>query len=322
HWYNDNALVDFSPFGGVDTIIGIPFTFKKEPDSLNTGNYYLEVVDSNNCITYDYTFVPFVESNKITIDPPSDSSACYNDEITLDPTVTGPHNRYQWTIAGINSFLETTPYLTIDAQESIQYEFMAYNSVTGCAQTREINLLTVPEIGLDLGNDTSILAEGSIYLLPKMNFNLKDNSLFYWAPNTYLSNYDELNPTFAAAEGELDSITYTLTVTTIISDQICFDYDDITIAIVPKNSSSFASAFTPNGDGINDDWVIHPALIGRVSVTIFNRWGQKVFESPTYDQPWNGVRNNKELPVGTYYYLIQFIGEKTPPIKGTVTIVR
>jgi gliding motility-associated-like protein len=66
------------------------------------------------------------------------------------------------------------------------------------------------------------------------------------------------------------------------------------------------NAFTPNGDGIHDRWIIpglqlHPQCF----VEIFNRWGQPVFRSTGYNTPWDGKLNNKLLPIGTYYYIIR-----------------
>ena len=65
------------------------------------------------------------------------------------------------------------------------------------------------------------------------------------------------------------------------------------------------NTFTPNGDGINDTWVIEgldndPTVLVR----IFTRYGTMIFESKGYGTPWNGEYNGKKLPVGTYYYII------------------
>ncbi len=68
--------------------------------------------------------------------------------------------------------------------------------------------------------------------------------------------------------------------------------------------------FSPNGDGINDHYVI-PWLdrFDRVSMVVFNRWGTIVYEQDKYENNWDGNANagpriGKKLPVSTYYYLI------------------
>ena len=83
-----------------------------------------------------------------------------------------------------------------------------------------------------------------------------------------------------------------------------------------------ANAFTPNGDGINDYWNIngienYPAAI----IQIFTRFGQKVFESKGYTHPFDGTFNGKQLPVGVYYYIINF-STNCNFLSGSLTIIR
>jgi gliding motility-associated-like protein len=78
---------------------------------------------------------------------------------------------------------------------------------------------------------------------------------------------------------------------------------------------------SPNGDGKNDFWVIHePSYIAGCNVLVFNRWGQKVFESKNYDNTWGGTYNNEVLPDGSYYYIIECDGEIK--YKGALTILK
>ncbi len=90
-------------------------------------------------------------------------------------------------------------------------------------------------------------------------------------------------------------------------------------------------ALTPNGDNRNDEWVI-PALLNCANfqnntVTIYNRWGNKVFEARNYgtDGWWNGTweKNNEPLPVGTYFYVITIDGQKRRDWqRGAIEIIR
>ena len=80
--------------------------------------------------------------------------------------------------------------------------------------------------------------------------------------------------------------------------------------------------FSPNGDGINDTWVITSLeTYPLATVHVFSRSGQKVFEAKSIEKIWDGTFNGKPLPVGTYYYLVNLnIG--TPPISGWIVILR
>jgi gliding motility-associated-like protein len=83
-----------------------------------------------------------------------------------------------------------------------------------------------------------------------------------------------------------------------------------------------ANVFSPNGDGINDTWEM-PAIkyYPESTVGIFNRSGQLLFRSVGYEKSWDGKYNGKNLPVGTYYYVIR-LSQTEPLLSGSVTIIR
>jgi gliding motility-associated-like protein len=96
------------------------------------------------------------------------------------------------------------------------------------------------------------------------------------------------------------------------------------VSISPDYCSAIniPNTFTPNGDGINDTWDI-PQLqdFPSCTVSIYTRWGQPVFNSVGYPKPWDGTYNNKLLPVGTYYYVID-LKNKSKLLSGFITIIR
>jgi gliding motility-associated-like protein len=83
------------------------------------------------------------------------------------------------------------------------------------------------------------------------------------------------------------------------------------------------SAFSPNGDLINDVWNIgNISLYPSVEVTVYNRWGQMVWRSGKgYPQPWDGRSNGADLPVDSYHYVID-LHNGSRSLIGHVTIVR
>lgn len=110
-----------------------------------------------------------------------------------------------------------------------------------------------------------------------------------------------------------------------ISGAVAANY---TISYVPgvleviSGTVSPPNAFTPNGDGINDNWEIkHLDLYTNCTVEVLNRYGQKVYYSNGYPAPWNGKLNGTNLPVGTYYYIIK-LGNSTKPVTGYLAILR
>jgi gliding motility-associated-like protein len=101
--------------------------------------------------------------------------------------------------------------------------------------------------------------------------------------------------------------------------------DTVIITVNDCYEFTATSAFTPDGDGVNDTWVIAElnTRYPNNNVTIFNRWGQVLYNSDGYLVPWDGKYDNKDLPVGSYYYIIDFNDAlDTPNATGIVTIIR
>ncbi|WP_320020162.1 gliding motility-associated C-terminal domain-containing protein [Labilibaculum manganireducens] len=82
------------------------------------------------------------------------------------------------------------------------------------------------------------------------------------------------------------------------------------------------NALTPNGDGINDKWLIqYESDLNAPEVSIFNIYGQEIYHAKSYQNNWKGSYNGSILPNGAYYYLIDFNSEKINPIRGTISIL-
>ncbi|HEY8784497.1 MAG TPA: gliding motility-associated C-terminal domain-containing protein [Mucilaginibacter sp.] len=95
----------------------------------------------------------------------------------------------------------------------------------------------------------------------------------------------------------------------------------LTINPAPQNIT-IPSAFTPNGDGINDTWGIkYLDSYLNCTVQVYNRYGENVYSSIGYGIPWDGTYKGSALPTGTYYYIINLmIGGEV--LSGFVAIVR
>ncbi|KAA2242559.1 T9SS type B sorting domain-containing protein [Chitinophaga agrisoli] len=94
------------------------------------------------------------------------------------------------------------------------------------------------------------------------------------------------------------------------------------LKIIPDKVLHIPNAFSPNGDGINDRWEIAGLQgIPGCHVEIFNRWGQRIYESIGYAHPWDGTWQGHLLPLGTYYYVIK-AKAKDKPYAGWVALLR
>jgi gliding motility-associated-like protein len=98
--------------------------------------------------------------------------------------------------------------------------------------------------------------------------------------------------------------------------------DQNTILDTQKTLLVPAEAFTPNGDGVNDSWVV-PGIDSypNARITIYNRWGHEVYQTINYRNDWQGNHgsNSEILPPGSYLYVID-LGNGKAPINGWLFI--
>jgi gliding motility-associated-like protein len=76
---------------------------------------------------------------------------------------------------------------------------------------------------------------------------------------------------------------------------------------VDENDLVIPNVFTPNNDGLNDEWAINAGEINRIKITILDRSGKRVFETKSISKKWNGLDSlGKECPSGDYYYIVSY----------------
>ncbi len=139
-----------------------------------------------------------------------------------------------------------------------------------------------------------------------------DGVFFEWSGGPGLNAYDVPNPIASPSE----TTTYQLTVRSV---QGCVSSETVTVIVLPD--LAIPNTFTPNGDGINDQWEVKGLeSYTSASVQVFNRWGNRVFTSDG-SQPWDGRYQGDELPAGTYYYIIT-ADQLYERISGAVSILR
>jgi gliding motility-associated-like protein len=216
-----------------------------------------------------------------------------------------------FTGTGISSTGLFDPKVSGTGVFTINYLFTS--SSTGCtyATTFKITVNATPVVSLLA--EYTMLEEGQVTLRP--NASVAGGTLTYkWSPSTGLDHDNIANPLVTKL---LADTKYTLTVT---SDKGCSASAQTLVKVL--KAPVVPNTFTPNGDGVNDTWDIkYLNTYPNVTVEIFNRYGSKMYFSNGYPVPWDGRFNGGDLPVGTYYYIINpNSGRK--PITGYVSIIR
>ena len=143
---------------------------------------------------------------------------------------------------------------------------------------------------------------------------------YVWDPDTTLSDFDIHDPEARPRE----TTTYYVAVT----NQYCTHNDSVIVYIkdpVCANPVVFVpSAFSPDGDGHNDVLMVNGNNVTEMTISVYSRWGQKVFESNDQSFGWDGTFNGSALPPDVYGYYMQCTCEEggTLFLKGNITLLR
>jgi gliding motility-associated-like protein len=111
-----------------------------------------------------------------------------------------------------------------------------------------------------------------------------------------------------------------------ITEDGCKLEDSVTVTVEEDPLVIFPNAFTPNGDGLNDEF--KPLVFGLFETEVFdvfNRWGQLIYTSNDLQQGWNGESSGKDSEVGTYVYYLRGKSLSTGKeyfLKGNVVLLR
>jgi gliding motility-associated-like protein len=246
-------------------------------------------------------------TNNLTMGAINGGSICRGTSFT--PVVTSNAATFSWTpTTGVSNPSAANPVLTPQATTT----YTVTGTLGSCTIQRQVTVVVFEGASANAGPDVAIIA-GDVY---QMIASASAGS-YVWTPSSGLSSATVLNPSATPQA----TTNYTLTVT---SPQGCVATDQMVITVVPYCIKPM-NAFTPNGDGINDRWLItNGNCLISVRAQVFNRYGSRVFEANNYDNTWDGTYKGKPLPDGTYYYVLEFklINGRKQVVKGDVTILR
>jgi len=153
---------------------------------------------------------------------------------------------------------------------------------------------------------------------------------FIWTPTQYLSDPTVEQPIVFP----LESLEYTLE---IVDENGCDASGSVFVELDANRNVYIPSAFSPNGDGVNDEFRIYPCVgVTEISsVRIFDRWGNQVFEAPEADVSsglfcdgglplWDGRFRGEDMNMGVYVYVVEvtFLDGVTLFYRGDLNLVR
>ncbi|MEO6670192.1 MAG: gliding motility-associated C-terminal domain-containing protein [Ferruginibacter sp.] len=272
----------------------------------NPGTYTATVIDGNGCTSTHNATIDLV--NNITLATQADTTICNGSSFTANTQSNA--TVFNWSPAtGVSDPNIANPVLS--PTSTTTYTLDATLQLCTLSGTFTV---TVPVVNANAGSDQDINPGGSVQLQSTASA-----GTYLWTPATGLNSATSLNPVASPTE----TTTYTLIVTT---PEGCTN-SDIVIVNVKQDigCTDPMVAFTPNGDGINDRWLVGvESCYANAAVQVYNRYGSKVFSTGNYKNNWEGRYKDKLLPDGTYYFVVDFTTTAGSHriVKGNVTILR
>lgn len=228
------------------------------------------------------------------------SATCNTDNGAVNATISSgtPNFTYNWVSLPGGTSVGTTEDISGLAVGAYQLTVTDANS---CTVTSSIfTVASGPSVTADFTTDVSF---GTTPLVVTIDNNTTGATSYAWSfGNTQTSALQ--NPTPVTY---INSGTYTITL--VASNGTCTEtYTVLVIAELPS-TIVIPNIFSPNGDGLNDQFTIYSSGMKTLNVDIFNRWGQKVALIENVGQAWDGkLHNGDDASEGTYFYMLKAVG--------------
>lgn len=271
----------------------------------SSGTYRVTVTSAEGCKAQTDVFVNFVAAPSPQVSA-SATTACEGSSVNLTVSTTNTAT-YSWSngATGQNTTIIAGNPITVTAIDN-----------SGCEGSTEYTVETYPNLvgDLEASVNTSEVCPGDVITLSANG--IADNATVAWTGANLQANTGAIvdaNPTQAGIYG-------------VIATDIngCAKTDSVRVDI--SEDCQLPNAITPNGDNFNDTWSIPAAnQNANIQVDIYSRWGQLVYSANGYNNAngWGGTDSNgKDLPHGTYYYVITYNDGTTKPDSGHITIIR
>ncbi len=287
-------------------------------NNLAPGNYTVTVLDNNGCnVVLSVTFLapPVISISLLNIDsvscPEYTDGSVYVTAIGGTPGAVTP---YEYSLDGVN--FQPSPSFA-DLRAGIYR--LRIRDGQGCLKDTTIIVYEpVKPVITVLPQDSTIKLGQTITLTSSVShYSPADINFYSWSPLSGL-NCGDCSSVIAAPYAYT---VYTLTVN-YLSD--CIVSEPITVFVGNGEDFFIPNAFTPNGDGNNDVFTVYGFGLAKVNMAIFNRWGEKVFDTANQWGGWDGTFKGVMQNPGVYTYYIEgvYLNGKTRERKGTVSLIR
>ncbi len=286
-----------------------------------TTTYYVEAFNSNGCGNLGGRDAVTITVNPLpSIDAGADETICPGESVTLTATGTG---------SVVWSTTETTPSITVSPSATTVYT-VTLTDGNSCENSDDVTV-TVQSVGGSLSavDDSYTSNSGVVETLDVMSNDTQTSSTpaIVSAPSNGTATVNgDGTIEYTSNDDFIGTEAFTYEICDAFCTNIC---DTATVTITVESSEDFKvpGGFSPNGDNINDFFVITGLdQYPDNKLSIFNRWGDVVYEAAPYNNDWDGtpsvgVLMGDKVTSGTYFYILE-LGEGIEPLKGSLEIKR
>lgn len=316
------SSTDESCFGNGDGSITVsstsgtsPFTISwsdgqtgSTASNLTAGSYDVIILDGNQCSDTATYSISSPAQIFLNIDSIVDASCFGTSDGSITVSATGGVSpfSYSWSNGSSQNIISNL---------SAGSYSVTVSDFNNCTETASATVTEPAEVIVTSLQFDSIRFGDNVTL--PLNVQPAGSYTYQWNPANYLSCVDCSTPVFSA----IRSIEYTVTVTDAsgctVTANVSVTVDGIKNVFVPN-------VFTPNGDNANDVFTVFVNNVSYYNLMIFNRSGEKVYDSFNETQGWDGFYRGKEAPPGVYVYVlnITFLDGVNQKLKGAVTLLR
>lgn len=286
-------------------------------NGLNAGDYIVRVSDFNNCTASTNVNIasPVADTFSISSEPTSCYGEGFTDGIIYVYGLTPINQPYQFQLDGGPAQFSNDFYNVSAGEHTV-----TATNYFGCVTNLPITV-TAPAEGIAeiMPGDTIVQVGETIQLFSILN-PYHDSTIngYSWGPVLGLSCTDCPNPYLTSFAREQE---YTVTIT---YNDLCKATATMRI-IVDNNLQPYVpNAFSPNGDGNNDKFMIYGEGIKTIEFKIFNRWGEAVYETNSQYGGWDGTYKGTIQNPGVYTYSVKivYLDDIEVNRKGSITLIR
>lgn len=278
---------------------------------ISIGEYSVSITDANDC--KDTVDVVITEPEKLILDSVVKDIACFgvcDGEILLSMTGGVKPYSFNWdngSVDSLNTELCEGDY-NVTVTDNKGCEILHGFTVNNQNYIPPLDAYAKDSL-IFIGQNTALFATAD------------DNYIYFWEPVTDLNNSTISNP----IASPISTTTY---IVTILDEKGCENKDTVTIYVddfaCEEPFVFVPNAFTPDGDGNNDKLFVYGRIVKEMYFAVYDRWGEKMFETTQINVGWDGTYKGKEMDPAVYVYYLKAIciNDEEYIKKGNVTLIR